>query len=112
MSSVLAPFLNLRGLGGVPLIGLPQPGLDEILEEAHKGAQINDQRGDQAGDLGAVDLQIHVAAACGDVLDEERGQDGTQGTQAAQERHGDAVEAHAGDGGNGGLPVLDAGEVQ
>ena len=34
------------------------------------------------------------------------------GTEAAEERNGDAVEAHAGDGGNGGLPVLDAGEVQ
>ena len=37
---------------------------------------------------------------------------GVQGVQAAQKGGGDAVEAHAGDGGGRALPLLVAGEVQ
>ena len=88
---------------------LAQIHLNKMLEECYESAEVNDQAGDQAGDLRAVDLQIHVAAAKVDVLDKECGEDRTDGAQTAQECHGDAVEAHSGHRRNGGLPLFDTG---
>ena len=42
-----------------------------MLHEQHKAAEINDDGGDQIGDLRAVQGLIHIRAASGDVLDEE-----------------------------------------
>ena len=46
------------------------------------------------------------------MLDEERGEDGADRAEAAEEGGGDAVEAHRGDGGVGTLPLLIARLVQ
>ena len=50
----------------------------EKLQEAYEAAQVDDDGGDQIGDLGAVQALVHVGAARRDVLDEERAEDGSR----------------------------------
>ena len=83
-----------------------------MLHEQHKAAEIDNERRDQIGDLGAVHGLIHIRAARRDVLDKERGEHGADGVQSAEEGRGDAVEAHRRDGGGGALPLLISGEVE
>ena len=56
--------------GGSFFVASADAVLDRQLKEAHKGAQENDEGGDQRRDLRGVEPEIHTAAAGGDVLDD------------------------------------------
>ena len=99
---VVGDFRRLRPLLFLQcrlFLALGDGGIHGVLHEQHEAAQVDDDGGDQIGDLRAVQGLIHIRAAGGDMLDEEGGQDRADGVQAAQEGRRDAVEAHARHGG-------------